>query len=94
MEGIGIDIIPPPPANPPPAVPVSNSVKKRLDNLRKTQVIKNCQTFSLDDYNHRNLVTFEYVTGLSWDHTSTVLAHTREDCGILKSRSRNRVSVG
>ncbi|CBY22742.1 unnamed protein product [Oikopleura dioica] len=38
LEGGTFDIIPPPPAVPPPALPVSDSVKQKIDRIRQTAI--------------------------------------------------------
>ena len=38
LEGGTFDIVPPPPAVPPPALPVSDSVKQKIDRIRQTAI--------------------------------------------------------
>jgi len=82
MEGIGIDIIPPPPANPPPAVPVSNSVKKRLDNLRKTQVISRLMNPAEQSYG-ADAMDYESVFEYRVDRNVQILNHCLDDIEVF-----------
>lgn len=85
MEGVDIDIIPPPPANPPPAVPVTDSVKRRLDKLRTTQVMSRLmnpaeQSFGADALDYESVFVYRV------DRNVQILNHCLDDIEVFISR--------
>lgn len=82
IEGATFEIIPPPPAVPPPSVPVSNSVKKRLDHIRKTAYFQKPQdeTFGNDAADYNSLFAYRV------DRNVQVLNHCLDDVEAFASR--------
>jgi len=82
LEGVDIDIIPPPPNNPAPAVPVSDSVKRRLDNLRKTQMYQKPaeQSFGADAMDYETVFVYRV------DRNVQILNHCLDDIEVFISK--------
>ena len=80
--GATFEIIPPPPAVPPPAVPVSNSVKRRLDHIRKTAYFQKPQdeTFGNDAADYNSLFAYRV------DRNVQVLNHCLDDIESFASQ--------